>query len=90
MAVKRCLAAFSSLALSGTAMACATCSGPADAAQTQGMNAAILTLFGVLCVLGLSAAGFVGVIARRIARHEKTVSMTTEASTMPPLAIRES
>ena len=88
MAVTRWLAAFSSLVVSGSALACATCSGPADAAQTQGMNAAILTLFGVLCFVGLLAAGFIGVIAHRIAQHEES-GPSIEASIVPPLATRE-
>lgn len=57
------------LLASEAAFACATCAGPADAPQTQGMNAAILTL---ICVLGAVAAvffGFAGAIALRVARH---------------------
>jgi len=72
-----------------TARACATCSGPADAPQTLGMNAAIFTLFGVLCVVGLTVAIFVALIARRIARH----GALPPRSTMHPghaLAIPES
>ncbi len=68
MAVKHIAIASLLLAAEG-AMACATCSGPADAPQTLGMNAAILTLFGVLCVVSLTGAVFVGLVARRITRH---------------------
>jgi len=52
------------------ALACATCSGPADAPQSQGMNAGILTLFFVLLVVGATVIGFACAIARRIARFE--------------------
>jgi hypothetical protein len=51
------------------ALACATCSGPADAPQSQGMNAAILTLFCVLGMVAIVFFSFVGAIALRIARH---------------------
>ncbi len=53
------------------ALACATCSGPADAPQTLGMNAAILTLFGVFCVVGLTIASFIGLIALRVMRQNR-------------------
>ena len=69
----RYLAIAALLPLAEGALACATCSGPADAPQTHGMNAAILTLFGVLCVVGLTAALFVGIIARRIKEHDAKV-----------------
>lgn len=65
----RYLVLFSLLAASRTAMACATCSGPADAPQSQGMNAAILTLFCVLGAVGLTLFAFVGAVAWRVARH---------------------
>ncbi len=45
------------------AMACATCSGPADAAQSQGMNAAILTLFCIMGIVALTVIAFVTAIA---------------------------
>ena len=57
------------LLASQAALACATCSGPADAPQSQGMNAAILTLFGVLGAVALIFFGFAGAIALRVARH---------------------
>lgn len=63
------------------AMACATCSGPADAPQSQGMNAAILTLFFVLGVVALTVLSFVIAIALRIARHRPEA--TTEAPMQP-------
>lgn len=49
---------------------CATCAGPADAPQTLGMNAAILTLFGVLIVVGAVTVTLVGAVAWRIAHHQ--------------------
>jgi len=52
------------------AMACATCSGPADAPQSQGMNAAILTLFCIMGIVVLTVIAFVTAIALRIARHQ--------------------
>ncbi len=51
------------------AMACATCSGPADAPQSQGMNAAILTLFCIMGIVALTVIAFVTAIALRVARH---------------------
>ena len=65
----RYLVVFFLLAAPRAAMACATCSGPADAPQSQGMNAAILTLFCVLGAVGLTLFAFVGVVAWRVARH---------------------
>ncbi len=60
------------------ALACATCSGPADAPQTLGMNAAILTLFGVLCVVGLTIASFIGLIALRVIRQNQAEALEQE------------
>ena len=57
------------LLASEAALACATCSGPADAPQSQGMNAAILTLFCVLGVVAIVFFSFAGAIALRVARH---------------------
>ena len=65
----RYLASILILSLPQVAMACATCSGPADAPQSQGMNAAILTLFCVLGAVGLTLFAFVGAVAWRVARH---------------------
>lgn len=59
------------------AMACATCSGPADAPQSQGMNAAILTLFCILGIVALTVCSFIAAIAFRIARHQRAESDTT-------------
>jgi len=42
------------------ALGCAVCFGAPDAAQTQGANAAILTLLCVLLVVGCGVAGLVG------------------------------
>lgn len=68
------------------ALACATCSGPADAPQTLGMNAAILTLFGVLCVVGLTIAGFISLIALRVMRQNQAdaLEQETEAGRLVP------
>lgn len=52
------------------ARACATCSGPADAPQSQGMNAGILTLFFVLAIVGTLFFAFTAAIALRIARYD--------------------
>lgn len=57
------------LLASEAVMACATCSGPADAPQSQGMNAAILTLFCVLGGVALIFFSFAGAVALRVARH---------------------
>ena len=65
----RYLVVFFLLAAPRAAMACATCSGPADAPQSQGMNAAILTLFCVLGAVGLTLFAFVGAVAWRVARY---------------------
>ena len=70
-------------------LACATCSGPADAPQTLGMNAAILTLFGVFCVVGVTMLVFTGLIARRIARHGSDLQ-PVKISATATLAIPES
>ncbi len=64
------LALICTLLASPVAMACATCSGPADAPQSQGMNAAILTLFFILGIVALTVCAFVTAIALRIARHQ--------------------
>ena len=79
------------------ALACATCSGPADAPQTLGMNAAILTLFGVMCVVGLTIATFIGLIALRVARQGRADEVmvpdgpgamrSTQAETRPVPAV---
>lgn len=59
------------------AMACATCSGPADAPQSQGMNAAILTLFCIMGIVALTVIAFVTAIALRVARHQPEESTGT-------------
>lgn len=68
---------------SQAAMACATCSGPADAPQSQGMNAAILTLFCVLGVVALVFFGFAGAIALRVARHHANEVAQGNHATQP-------
>lgn len=65
------------------ALACATCSGPADAPQTLGMNAAILTLFGVMCVVGLTIASFIGLIALRVKRQNKAEALEQDRGSGP-------
>jgi hypothetical protein len=83
------LASFLILSLPQVALACATCSGPADAPQSQGMNAAILTLF---CVLGAVAHiffGFAGAIALRVARHHAN-EIAQDSHAPQPLAGVES
>lgn len=80
---------FAMVLTSQIALACATCSGPADAPQSQGMNAAILTLFCVLGGVAVVFLGFAGAIALRIARHN---AHQTEQRTvaLPQLADSES
>lgn len=56
--------------------ACATCAGPADAPQSMGMNAAILTLLAVLCTVGMTVAFFVFLVARRMSLHDAIESAT--------------
>ena len=75
------------ITVADSVLACATCMGPAEAPQTQGMNAAILTLFGVLCVVGLTVATFIGAIAWRVAHHpleagEETTPALTALATL--------
>ncbi len=71
------------LLASQAALACATCSGPADAPQSQGMNAAILTLFSVLGAVALVFFGFAGAIAMRVARHHATEIAQDNPATQP-------
>lgn len=79
------LALICTVLASPVALACATCSGPADAPQSQGMNAAILTLFCILGIVALTVTGFVAAIALRIARHqpEETAAATPPPSSQP-------
>lgn len=83
------LALFSMLAVSQAALACATCSGPADAPQSHGMNAAILTLFCVLGFVGLTFLGFASAVAWRIAKYQAG-ELLQAAPQPPPLAGLES
>ena len=69
--------------------ACATCSGPADAPQTLGMNAAILTLFGVMCAVGLAIAVLVGAVAWRVYRYHRAEASATPTTT-PDVLVMES
>lgn len=78
----RCILLFTMLLTSQVALACATCSGPADAPQSQGMNAAILTLFCVLGGVAVVFLGFAGAIALRIARHN--ANQTEQGNLAPP------
>ncbi len=71
------------------AFACATCSGTADAPQTHGMNAGILTLFGVLCLVGLVFATFVGSIAWRIARYSNATQQHDDTPVVPVMTTLE-
>lgn len=77
------LVLFFMLAASQAALACATCSGPADAPQSQGMNAAILTLFCVLGAVGLTVLGFVGAVAWRVAQHHASELAEAALPTQP-------
>lgn len=77
------LVLFFMLAASQAALACATCSGPADAPQSQGMNAAILTLFCVLGVVGLTVLGFAGAVAWRVAQHHAREITQSSLPTQP-------
>ena len=83
------LVVFTLLALPQATLACATCSGPADAPQSHGMNAAILTLFCVLGVVGLTILGFAGAVAWRIAAHQASEPAQTVHQAQP-LAVAES
>jgi heme/copper-type cytochrome/quinol oxidase subunit 2 len=67
--------------------ACATCSGPADAPQTQGMNAAILTLFGVLSVVALAVTTLVVAVAWRIRHYHATAPVVAESETAAPAVL---
>lgn len=68
------------LLASQAALACATCSGPADAPQSQGMNAAILTLVCVLGVVAIVFFSFAAAIALRVARHHaKEIAQVSHA-----------
>lgn len=60
------------LAFARTTMACATCSGPADAPQSQGMNAAILTLVAMLAAVGLVFLGFGWAVMRHAMRYNRS------------------
>ena len=74
---------FQILLLAQVASACATCSGPADAPQSQGMNAAILTLFCVLAAVALVFFGFAGAIALRVSRHHASEFEKNDLGTQP-------
>jgi len=69
------------LAAAECARACATCSGPADDPQSIGLNAAILTLLGVSLAVFVTALGFIGVMAWRMARHEASAAAEAAAKT---------
>lgn len=61
------LTAFATVWLPRASFGCASCFGDPQAAATQGMNLAILTLLGItLCVLG-GIAGFMVCLARKSA-----------------------
>lgn len=70
-------------AFSQAALACATCSGPADAPQSHGMNAAILTLFCVLGIVGFTFLAFAGAVAWRIAKHQAGELVHTALPSQP-------
>ncbi len=60
--------------LAGTLLACATCYGAKDAAQTQGMNLAILTLLAVTGVVLAGFALFLITLARRARRYAERLT----------------
>lgn len=62
------------------AWGCATCFGDADSAQTQGMNAGIITLLGVTGVVVGCMAVVTGVILLRMRRMSLEAVRTGEES----------
>ncbi len=65
------MALAAALFLSLPSAACTTCMGAPDAAQTQGMNAAILTMLGVTVTV-LGGVGFaIGGFVYRVQRYDE-------------------
>jgi hypothetical protein len=69
MKFPRALFTMACLLLTHEALACSACFGAPGAAQTQGMNNAILMLLGVTVTI----AGGAGAVAMRIAKAESNV-----------------
>ena len=57
------------LALPRAAFACSVCMGRSDDVATQGLNAAVLTLLGVLLLVLSAVVGSIVVLIRRAIEH---------------------